>query len=199
MDRRNAKKDHCNQWACDLKNGDSLAGKKIFEHFSPKIYRFFIRKSHNREIAEDLTQEVFLKVVNKIDSFDENLGSFSGWVWQIAKNTAKDYYRQKKPLPFSNLADDGLNIADPKNILPQNAELEEILQKVKNLNPEEQNVFNLRYLHNFSYREISRMTNKSEISLRVLMHRVIDKLQKLFRIRSAKRPDLEVEQETIEE
>lgn len=88
--------DKFNQLAERLKKGDHQAAEAIFNNFSAPIFRFFLIRTSSRETAEDLTQEVFLKLVNKIGTFNENLGSFSGWLWQIAKNTVKDYYRKKK-------------------------------------------------------------------------------------------------------
>lgn len=178
----NSTKDPFNKLAGRLKKGDRAAGAQIFDYFSPQIFRFFMVRIFNREVAQDLTQEVFLKVVAKIKTFDERLGSFSGWIWQIAKNTAKDYWRKKKAVPLSDELlkyQESKDFLDGKNSPELKIKVDEIFDLVKGFSDEEQEVFALRYLSDLPYRAISRMLKKSESSLRVLVHRVNKKLRKI--------------------
>ncbi len=176
--------DQFNEIANKLKMGDRRAGELIFDHFSPQIFRFFMVRTLNRETAQDLTQEVFLKVIDKIQTFNGALGSFSGWLWQIAKNTAKDYYRKKKPVPLS---DEILAIKERSDFLNRRNDptpaikMAEITDLVKGLSEEEQEVFTLHYLSDLPYRDISRATGRSESSLRVLIHRVNKKIRNLIK------------------
>ncbi|MFH0852201.1 MAG: RNA polymerase sigma factor [bacterium] len=175
--------DKFNKLARELKNGDRRAGEQIFGSFSAPIFRFFLVKTSSRETAEDLTQEVFLKLIDKIDTFDENLGSFSGWFWQIAKNTVKDYYRKKKSFPLSDMAlqaKEKNDYAEQKNDLRNEIKMTEILELIKELNEDEQEVFSLHYLSDLAYRDISRALGRSESSLRVLVHRINKKIRKLL-------------------
>jgi RNA polymerase sigma-70 factor (ECF subfamily) len=175
--------DRFNKLAHRLKDGDRQAGEEIFDYFSRQIYRFFVVKTSNRETAEDLTQEVFLKAIDKIETFNENLGSFSGWFWQIAKNTVKDYYRKKKTVFLSDFVlknKENSDFLTGKNDGQSEQRMAEILDLVKDLSEEEQEVFSLHYLSDLSYREISNTLGKSESSLRVLVHRVNKKIRKIF-------------------
>jgi RNA polymerase sigma-70 factor (ECF subfamily) len=175
--------DRFNRLAHRLKEGDRRAGEEIFNSFSRQIFRFFMVKTGSRETAEDLTQEVFLKLIDKIKTFNENLGSFSGWFWQIAKNSAKDYYRKKKPVAMTDIllqnkenSDFLAGKNDPKAAL----EVEEIMDLLKDFDEEEQEIFSLHYLSDMPYRQIAKITGRSESSLRVLVHRVNKKIRKLF-------------------
>lgn len=67
------------------------------------IYTFVYRAVTSREEAEDLTQEVFVKVWKNLDKFDANK-TFKPWLYKIAKNTYLDYYKKQQPNPFSTLA-----------------------------------------------------------------------------------------------
>lgn len=171
-----------NKEAEKLKNGDKKAAEKIFDHFSPKIFRFFMVRIASRQDAEDLTQEVFLRLIEKIGTFNKNLGNFSGWFWQIAKNILIDHYRKKKSFPTANpdIAAKKSLTNDPndlqKTVIEKN-EVEEILKIVKKFSEEEQEIFSLRFLSELSYKEISRMTKKSEGNLRVINHRIIQKIR----------------------
>lgn len=181
MKARESTKDPLNRTACRLKQGDRKAGEKIFQHFRPGVFSFCLKKTGNRQVAEDLTQEVFLKIFEKIGLFDETLGNFSGWVWEIARNTLKDYYRQKKAIPLSDLEEEKEKLPDKKQDLAKTAQVREVVQTIKtNLKEDEKKVFQMRYLSNLSYKEISRETNRSPSSLRILMHRMTNRLKQFF-------------------
>lgn len=172
-----------NKEAEKLKNGDKKAAERIFDHFSPKIFRFFMTRTASRQDSEDLTQEVFLKLLEKIGTFNNAQGYFSSWFWQIAKNQLIDHYREKKSFATADpdvIAKKSLTKSSDnpqKNIADKN-EIEQVLKIVKNFSEEEQEIFSLRFLSELSYKEISIMLNKSEGNLRVISHRITQKIQK---------------------
>ncbi|MEK7503666.1 MAG: RNA polymerase sigma factor [Patescibacteria group bacterium] len=168
-----------NKTAEKLKQGDQKAGEEIFNYFQPKIFRYFMVRLGNRDTAEDLSQDIFLKLIGKIDSFNADLGNFSAWFWQIARNSLIDYYRQKKTTAFANLDAVSPYLVDEKqNRAPEKSRLEAVMKLVSELNEEEQEIFSLRHLSGLSYKELSRMTGKSEGSLRVSLHRINQKIRK---------------------
>ncbi len=167
-----------NKEAEKLMQGDQRAGEEIFNHFQPQIFRYFMIRLANREAAEDLSQDVFLKLVGKIGTFNADLGNFSAWFWQIARNSLIDYYRQKKTVTFANLDSVSLYLADEKQNPAKNDKLGEVMKLVGELNEEEREIFSLRHLSELSYKELSETTGKSEGSLRVLLHRINQKIRK---------------------
>jgi len=168
-----------NDLANKLRNGEKNAGNEIYEYFSPKFFRFFLTRTLQREAAEDLTQETFLKIVDNIDSFDEKKGNFSSWIWQIAKNNAKDYYRKKGRGEITVAEFIGKYDISENNSLSLNDKLdaEKIINSVKDLSEEEQTIFSLHYLSDLPYKEISEITNKPEGNLRVIIHRINEKIK----------------------
>lgn len=66
---------------------------KIYRHYYLDVYRFLICFSGNQNDAEDLTQEVFIRVLNNLANF--NGGNLKTWIFSIAKHTAIDHYRKK--------------------------------------------------------------------------------------------------------
>jgi RNA polymerase sigma-70 factor (ECF subfamily) len=78
------------------------------------IYNFVYRAVSSREEAEDLTQEVFVKLWKNLDKFDANK-TFKPWLYKIAKNTYLDYYKKQQPSPFSALAESNLIKIQPLN------------------------------------------------------------------------------------
>ena len=165
-----------NRLANLLKQKNESAGEQIFNHYSKKIFRFFMVRTLDRDAAEDLTQEVFLKVIDRIGSFDEQKGNFSSWFWQIARNTAKDYYQEKakKSIPLSQIK---IEPEEKRNWLSV-VEFNEVMDMVKKFSPEEQELFSLRYVSDVPYKELSDITGKPEGTLRVLVHRLNQKIRK---------------------
>lgn len=172
-----------NDLANKLKDGQKAAGNEIYEYFSPKFFKFFLARTLHREAAEDLTQEAFLKIVDKIGQFDEKKGNFSSWIWQIAKNSAKDYYRRNGRKEISVAEFIGkYNVSENRGLtLNDKIDAEKIINSIKDFSEAEQEIFSLHYLSDLTYKEISKITQKPEGNLRVLIHRINQKLKKQYR------------------
>jgi len=167
--------------AVNLKNGNRNAIDGLYEEMNPKVYGFFfLRTGYNREVAEDLSQDIFVRLMERIKGFDETKGSFLIWFWQIARNMLIDHYRTKKTFPFSMYDDEyveamavvlPVDVSNRLNLL----RVEEALQDIA---PYERKLFELRYIKEMSYREISTVLGKSEGSLRVASLRVKEKIRR---------------------
>ena len=81
----------------DLKNFDL---EKIISQYLKPVYRFVFGLVGEEAVAEDLTQDVFIKVWKKIKSYNSKY-SFKTWLFAVARNTAIDYLRKKKEIAFS--------------------------------------------------------------------------------------------------
>ena len=179
MEDLSGKKDKFNKLANQLKTGDRQAGEEIFNHFSPLIYRFFMARILNQRAAEDLTQDVFLKIVSKIDTFNDKAGNFSGWIWQVARNSLIDYFRAKKEVVFSDAPEGIENMYRVDDAVDRRINAKEIIEIVNNFEDDEQEVFALYYLSDLAYKEMSKITGRSEGSLRVAIHRMNKKIRKI--------------------
>ncbi|MBP9822075.1 MAG: sigma-70 family RNA polymerase sigma factor [Candidatus Pacebacteria bacterium] len=169
-------KDSFNKEAEALQKGDSASAGKIFDHFSKPIYAFFMARVRHKEVAQDLTQEVFLKVVKSIEQFNRGTGNFTAWIWQIARNSAIDYFRLKKPSYLADLPEEGGNIAEDKASSDGTAKIREIMEIVEKFSQEEQELFEHHFVADMSYADLAKVTGKSESSLRVAIHRLRKRL-----------------------
>ena len=161
------------------KQGEEPAFGQIYELYFEKIFKFIFFRVNHKELAEDLTEEVFIKAWTKISSVKEE--SFNGWLYQIAKNLIIDHYRQKREL---------VNLEDVSNILESEENLNEdantiierkiFLELLKKLTPEQQIVVKLKFMEEMDNDEISELISRTEGSIRVTQHRAIQKLQELF-------------------
>jgi RNA polymerase sigma-70 factor, ECF subfamily len=159
------------------KKGDQAAFGEIYNVFFKKIYRFIYFRVSHKEAAEDLAEEVFLKIYGKIAGIN-NEAAFEGWLYEIARNSVIDYYRQKKltvPLDeIENILEYEANIVDAVS-LDQDQKL--LFNLIKNLPTEQQIVIKLKFLEDLDTPAIAVMLHKSEGAIRVIQHRAIAKLQ----------------------
>lgn len=166
--------------AARLKRGDIGAGDEVFAYFSPLLYRFFLTRIGQQALAEDLTQDVFFKIISKIDTFDDSKGNFPGWVWQIARNTLIDHFREKKDIVFADAGEGIEEITVAAADVDQQMRVRAIMDAVRGLGEEDQELFALRYVSDVSYKDMSVMTGRSEAALRVALHRLNKKVRDII-------------------
>lgn len=156
--------------------------KKIFEKVFDKeidnIFRFIFLKVDSQELAEDFTQDVFLKLWEKIESV-ENPRAF---LYKVARDKIIDYYRKKErettvALEEPLLKDEKINLE--KEII-KSLEMEDIQDALKLLKDDYQNVIIWHYLNNMSIGEISQLMGRSPEAVRVLLSRALNNLKKVI-------------------
>lgn len=176
--------------AVRMKRGDLKAAELLYTRLYDKVFGFTMHRVSNRAIAEDLTQDIFVKLVEKANLFDKTRGGFLVWFWQIARNTITDHHRKGRGIPFSDLEKDGeegvsFDYPDTGPTLEDVASARETLRKVDmvlaSANEEERQLFELRFVADLPYRDISSITGKSEGTLRVSTNRLKRKLKDTIR------------------
>ena len=85
--------------------GDGLAWEEIVTTFSRRIFNLAYRFTSNAEAAEDLTQEVFIRVYRSLDQYDPRQGDLSNWLMRLARNLIIDDYRHRQRNPQNSMAD----------------------------------------------------------------------------------------------
>ncbi len=159
-------------------SGDALAS--LYNHYFDRIYRFIYYRVSHKETAEDLTEDVFVKLFSKIRDLEQT-AAFEGWLFQIARNKVIDYYRSKKQTVALEDVESTLeyetNIVDVVNLQTQQIVFIKLL---KELNPEQQQVIKLKFLEDLDNEVIAQMLNKTEGAIRVIQHRAISKLKELI-------------------
>jgi RNA polymerase sigma-70 factor (ECF subfamily) len=150
---------------------------KLYDKFVNQIYRFLFLRTSSKEMAEDLTSQVFLKgwefyVKNEI--FDPK-----SFFYQTARNLLTDYFRQKNKNPIS--LESLPEIPDPRISIEEkiinDLELEKIFLALSKLKPEYKEAILLRYVEGFSPKEVAKILEKSEGATRVLISRALKALK----------------------
>jgi RNA polymerase sigma-70 factor (ECF subfamily) len=152
----------------------------IFSEFNELIFKFILARVLNKEIAEDLTSDVFTKVLKNLENFDDSKSALKTWIYNIAKNTLIDFFRTNSKYKSQVLDFDFEQKSDFKNEIDNELNLNFILNKMNELKDKEKVLITLRYLNNHSVEEVSKITNKSYESTKVGIHRAILKLKKLI-------------------
>lgn len=165
-------------WLQEAKLGDKEAFGRLYQLYLDRIYRFvFFRVSQQKEIAEDIVSDVFIKAWEKIGTFKE--GSFQAWLYMIARNRVIDYYRGVKhnvSLEDSIIEDKD----DPQETVFQQLEVEQVKDALKHLTQEQQEVIVLKFIEDVSNSEIASILGKREDAIRALQSRAIKELRKVL-------------------
>jgi RNA polymerase sigma-70 factor (ECF subfamily) len=176
-------KDHLTKLALRMKRGDRRAATELYDELLPKVYGFLFARTSKREVAEDLAHDVFIKLIEKIEQFDDSKGAFVVWFWQMVRRMLVDFYRKKQETPFSHFEEDAVEamaVDDHVPDLDRKFEHEKLAAFLKTLGDEERELFEYRWVAELSYQEIAQATGKSEGSLRVAALRVKEKIKKEF-------------------
>jgi RNA polymerase sigma-70 factor, ECF subfamily len=162
------------------KEGHEAALTELYNHFFEKIYRFIFYRVGHKEVAEDLTEEVFIKVFRGIKNLQETQ-AFEAWLYQIARNQVIDYYRSKKAVipieEVENTLEYETNIVDVVHLQSQQ---QVFIKLLKELTGEQQAVMRMKFLEDLDNDEIAAVLNKTEGAIRVIQHRAITKLKDLI-------------------
>ena len=171
-----------------LKQGDETAFKVIVEQWQDMVYNTILGIVQNETEAEDLAQDVFIKVFKKISTFKGD-SKFSTWLYRIATTTALDHLRSKKRKKrFGFLQSLGGGGSDEKEQVPDfnhpgvsldNKERAAVLFKAIEALPENQkSAYTLHKLEGLSYRDVSEVLNTTVSAVESLMSRANQNLRK---------------------
>jgi len=168
------------------RSGDRRAMSELIAMFREDIYRMVYYRTGNRMDAEDLTQEVFLKVFDNLKSLKDT-AMFRPWLYRIAVNRVNDYHRRKKFLSFFVPAgdrEDGPEMEDVKgsdeSVLDQVIKKEfwrEVESFMRRLSKLEREVFQLRFMDHLGIAEISVVLGRGESTVKTHLYRAVKKFQ----------------------
>lgn len=159
--------------------------ENVYKEYFSKIYNYMFYKVLNKEIAEDLTSEFFIKLLDKLDTFDESKAKLNTWLYTIARNSVTDYFRGHK---INVSVDDAENPIE----LPVDYELEKniirsedrkaLYEALTALDEKTRKLLSLKYFFDMSVKEISSSTGINESTVSTICLRGIEKLKKQLHI-----------------
>lgn len=155
---------------------------QLYEKYVKKIFDFIFFKVGNKQDAEDLTSDTFLKAFDKIKTFDNKKNiQFSSRLYSIARNTTIDFFRQSHTdyPEYTRLEDQSVEI-DMLQGIQDRDKLNQILQFLDTLGNEKKEIFLLRVWNEMSYEEIAHIINKTPNTCKVAFHRTLQTVVQKF-------------------
>jgi len=177
-----------NQLIVDYFRGDEKALEILIERYLKAIYSFVYWYVRNSQEAEDITQEVFVKVWRNLKRFKKEY-KFKIWIFAIAKNTCLDWQKKKRIIPFSVLDnEEGLSFAetikDPALLPNELLERQDITVTLKgaleSLSPKYRMILFLHYNDHFTFREIAEILGEKLNTVKSRHRRALTMLRKFL-------------------
>ena len=169
-------------------NGDENAIAVLVNRYAGHIYNFVRQSVRDSEVAEDLTQEVFVKAWKNIKKFDLDK-KFKPWLFQIARNAIIDYLRKKKDVSFSELEDvydKDFDVVDDSSdiegLVDKKAAENKVKEAIEKIPEKYRSVISLYYQEGFNLREISEISGKPLDTVKSQHRRALQWLKKLLSI-----------------
>ena len=149
-----------------------------YNEYKHKIFSYlYYRSGKNRMQAEDLTEEVFLKALEKFDRYNPEM-SFKSWIYSIAHNHLIDHYRKERTtVDLSDLENVLESDLDPKSSIIKRVAAEEVEELLKHVSDEEKEILLMRYFQDLPLKDIADITDRPEPTVRVIIHRAFSKLR----------------------
>ncbi|GLZ77446.1 hypothetical protein Afil01_22530 [Actinorhabdospora filicis] len=167
--------------------GDAQAFGKIYDKYFDIVFRYIYFRVSNKNLAEDLTSDTFLRALKRIGSFTWQGRDFGAWLVTIARNLMADHFksgRNRLEVTTADVLDadkaDSTPEGDPEAAVVDKLTNATLLAAVKELNEDQQECIVLRFLHGFSVAETARAMGKNEGAIKALQYRAVRTLGRLL-------------------
>lgn len=163
----------------EMARQDPEAFGQLYDLYFARIHSYIYRRVGDRPLAEDLTADTFFRALKAIKRYEWRGMPFSAWLYRIASNTVTDHFRSSRATNVPLDEQWGLQDAgeQPEDAALRIDRMEEILQAVRTLSPDQQDVVLLRFQGDLRLREIADIVGKSEGAVKALMFRALHTLR----------------------
>ena len=157
-----------------------MSNEEIFKNYHDRVEHYIYGKVCDRYTAEDLTSVVFLKVYEKLSTFNNSKASISTWIFTIANNTVIDYYRTHKiteEIPEEIPEDSNLD-----DTILQEEMLDELANALSQLPERERDLLVMRFYHNMTLKDIALKMGMSYANAKIVQQKALFKMRSLISI-----------------
>lgn len=164
------------------KQYDEAALGELYDRYAPRIYTYIYQRMGDTHLAEDLTGDVFVRVIRAIQAEHFWHTSFQAWLFRIAHNLVVDHYRRQPPTIELELdenmvaSEDNLVTAVVKRLSSQH-----LRAAINNLTSDQQQVLALRFGSGMTAREVAEIMQKSVGAIEALQHRALATLRRMLK------------------
>ena len=161
--------------------GNKEAISALYQTYAQAIYRYIFYRVPTAADAEDLTAEVFLKMVEGLPKYQITGVPFEAWLYRIAAARMTDFYRRTRRRPQSELTE---NLADarlaPEEQLQRTQEVDALREVLQQFNQDEQTILLLRFVERKSHKEVADALGKTVSAVKSAQHRALVQLANLL-------------------
>ncbi len=153
----------------------------LYDEYFDKIARYIYVRLGDRNEAENLAGDVFLKALESLKSYKERGIPMQAWLFRIAHNVSVDHLRQRGRI--ATVPIDGVQIEareDPAATAEKSIEMERVNEAMQKLTPEQREVVRLRFFGDLSSKEVGAMIGKSDGAVREMQRAAVEKLRRLL-------------------
>ena len=161
-----------------VKNGDLRQASLLFDRYHKRLFNFLARMTMEPTIAEDLTQNVFLRMLKYRNSYREG-ARFQSWIYQMARNVFVDHYQESKNKSgFVKME----SLPDKMDDSDHDYEHQEkvLHQSMQKLPDDQRELLVLTRFQHMKYEEVAEIMNTSVANIKVKVHRAINKLREHY-------------------
>ncbi|MEN4041761.1 MAG: sigma-70 family RNA polymerase sigma factor [Anaerolineaceae bacterium] len=161
--------------------GDSAAISELYEQYRVSVFRYLYYRSSDPQVAEDLTSEVFLRMIQSLVDYRLTNSTFQAWLIQIAHNLVVDHYRKKSNQPHPIL-EENLVTREALSGVAYERKLNAITlrQALAQINEDQRDVIVLRFVAGMPISEVAQALRRSENAIKALQRRGLDALRKIL-------------------
>lgn len=163
-----------------VKNGNQQAFAKFYDFYRDKIYRFIYFRISDENLAQDFTNDTFIKILSYLNQGQE-IESFQSFLYQTARNLIIDFYRQKgqAEMPIDEFVSE--NIPEERDLVAEvedKFEIEKIQSALSQIPDHYREVIVLRFIEDLPFKEVAKIIGLKEDHTRMLAHRGLKLLRK---------------------
>jgi RNA polymerase sigma-70 factor, ECF subfamily len=161
---------------------DPGALAELYDRHFNGIYRYCYRRTRHQADAEDLTEQVFLKMVDSIERYRPRGLAFSSWLYRIAHNLLVDRYRRsgREAMELSAELPDRGSHADPATLLQHSEDRRRLFEAIRQLTAEQQQLITMRFIDGLEVEEIARLTGRRAGAIHSMQHRALASLNRFL-------------------
>ena len=163
-----------------VKKGDLDSMAPLFESYQVRLYNFFLRLTFNRDLSQDLTQNVFYRIIKYRHTYNPEY-KFRTWMYQMARNILADHYEKNKLTTSDYYEAEKIGeIKDEFDDIEKKERHQELYVAMSKLSDEQRELLILSRFQGLKYEEISKINETSVGAIKVKIHRAINKLREVY-------------------
>jgi RNA polymerase sigma-70 factor (ECF subfamily) len=162
-------------------HGDTDAGATLFDRYYPNVFRYALSQVGDPVLAEDIAGETFVRMVERIDSFTDQGRPLLAWLFTVARNLAKDHYRESAGVLEMTLNETLIGgVSNPERVLERRLTQERLVAALSQITDAQRRVILLRFIDGLDLKSVARIVQKPVTAVKSLQHRGLAALRRVL-------------------